>query len=1373
MGEWETDDEYLSGPAAVSLPTPQDTPYRTPSRTSKRSRRSLTPSGKSVSPPPMPNDRADKGSKRSSRDVAKDESISILDPRRFTPTLHANLVSEILALRREQDDKIRIIESLESTLQITKDEHDSLKTNLAASTKETRSLKRQLALLEGGTSSALSELVKERDDAVESISDTKSRLDSAQKKIRQQEEESKRVHDLWGREKDEWEEERRKFERKVHIAESRLKVVLDEVAAFHASHESGGQQGGHQSHESEPEDSSRENDAASVRTMSITNSVRFSLLNTPGLMRPDGHSLADELNFDDEDDDHTDADGRESALSYHSGYRHTRNFSRDSLASRIHRRNPSSDSLMRPGSVIRGKIQSLLETVDGEDEESTFVEQVAVEAPKPAYVDTGIQFSPPNSPKITAVKPDTPAPALPLEKPLGAESPPRGDLEIEANQRRKRVQPSRPLIIEPRAVTNKMVSAGSQTLMEPLSPPRTPHSPQELISTLPENPKPAMVSSSTQTVDVTLVQRHLVPPAPTLPPPPIPTISIQPPTSRPSTPREPRLPQHFKHFGCQVNLSIAAETSDVAVQTEGIQTDKRLALLPTHLQPSTITSRPGSPNVQPSTGFDPDFTPVPGQVPPRNPRRLTGRQNIENPPSSPIAATIAESETHDVYPGNNDNGPLSTDKSAPMRRPHRFSSLFAGFDTASSDDGDEFGDADLSDSEYRTALSAPRPPSVTPGQRSSTGTVPTSPDEAVPRTMKVLTKPMVKPIITDLHNTSATDRGIDAWKQPSKSGKAPEKPMSPVGSAVNRASVMRKAAIIQNGMATHQARSRSPSLGDVRNPPFPIPTRASSRRPPFTSSAPSDGQRSPTRIDGWHRRNQGANTYRSNSIRKVRSAAALPRNHRYRRHGSRSPPPLSPSTEAPESPGLPRLPRADVPSLRNQDSRSSHYTRHRHQLSTTTNNTYNTHNTVITDPQSQTGTSQTTGVVDAIAQTMIGEWMFKYVRRRTSFGVSENSGKDDNNDRHKRWVWLAPYERAILWSSKQPSSGSALMGKTGRKLTIQSVLDVKDDNPAPKGAGPVFNRSILILTPERALKFTATSAERHYIWLTALSFLAHSSQSVPDIMSPQPPVAQLHVPDFEPQQPKLKRGGIRDSIRLAKNRPTGLAKAGVPSVPSVPSALSSQPGDGASFQIPETIGNITSSHIRDDSRDAAEPPFIPRFQDRANHVMVHGRKRSNTGGHVPPPLSFRGFSGPASNASSHHATNSTAGTSVGTAGSSDIYQSQASSNLTWGMSQAGSQRTSEASSRPSNFFDAIGTVRMEAFISPLAYSQFQECPEEQDEMRQEYRRRSKEIRRRRSRSRHRGSGHATRSNRATDDYYGGSRAPAENDFFREDPFKGF
>ncbi|EXK39344.1 hypothetical protein FOXG_19026 [Fusarium oxysporum f. sp. lycopersici 4287] len=1383
MGVWETDDEYLSGPAATSLPTPLDTPYRTPSRASKRSRRSVTPPGKDSSTAQLPNET---GSKRSSRNIPTDETISILDPRRFTPTLHANLVSEILSLRRDQEEKTRQIETLEASLHAAKEEKESVKQNLTETSKESRSLKRQLSLLEGGSSSALGELARERDEAVDSVADARKRLETAQKKIRVQEEDSQRVHELWAQEKDSWEEERRKFERRIHVAESRLKTVLDEVAAYQQAQinnaHGGANHGTGNGHDSEVEESGRENDAASVRTMSMTNSIRFSMTSGTGIMRLNGNSLADELNFDDEDEQ-SDFDGRESAMSNYATSFHTRNLSRDSPVKRFHARNQSLESIKRTGSVTRGRLfmnQSVPEALEDEENEGKTV-SAPVPVPKVSYTDTGIQYSPPPSPKLPPAKPATPEPRAPVKLPE-VECSPRGDGEIEANQRRKRVHP--PLNIEPAVTRRLMVSSSVQTTEEPLLPPtpKTPKSPTRPPPPPPVQPpvieKPLMVTSSTQTEGPPTRPPPAIPLAlPSPPPLAIPSISVHPPTSRPTTPKEPRLPVLFKDFSCQVALPSSSSTTEAAVQTEGIQTDKRMALLPPHLQPSAISSRPTSPN--PTSGVDTtkSFTPVPGNVPPRNPRRLN-RQSFSDQPSSPIS--LPEDDTlHDAYPGNNDDGPLSNQK-APVRRPHRFSSLFAGFDGGSSDEADDFGDVDLSDLEYRTALSAPRPKSISsrPGKRSSTGTTETN--GTIPTSPEQITMRQGPRVTTEIHHAFTT-----------KPGRGFEK--GPAAMPSNRASVMRKAAMIQNGIASHQGqgRARSPSLPDKNPPPFPIPTRASSRNMPPSASAPSDGQRSPTRGDFFQRRGSGR-VYRAGSVRKVRSAAALPRNHRHRKQGSRSSPPLSPSTEAPESPCLPPLPKNDITTPRTRARHSGQF-RHQHKLSTNTDNTFNTYNsfntyntgntgntlnTSSTDPPSNLSSPQNTSVVDAIAQTMVGEWMFKYVRRRKSFGVAESNGKDDTgNDRHKRWVWLAPYERAILWSSKQPSSGSALMGKAGRKLTIQSVLDVKDDNAPPKGVATVFNRSILILTPQRALKFTADSADRHYIWLTALSFLAHSSQAIPENISAPPPIQQTPLPDFEAPRPKLKRGGIRDSIRLAKGRTVG-PRAGppsVPSIPSIPSAPSSQLGDVTSFPVTESVGGFSSTHSREDSRDAAEPPFIPRFHDRnqGNQVNVHGRKRSNTGGHVPPPLSFRGFSGPIGGVGHHQSTNSTAGNSTGTAGSSDIYQSQASSNGTWAMSQAGSQRTSEASSRPSNFFDAIGTVRMEAFISPLAFSQFNDYPDEQDEFRHSLRRRSKEQRRRQSRSRHRDS-YNSRSTRAThDDYYHGSRTAGEEDYFRDDPFKGF
>lgn len=175
---------------------------------------------------------------------------------------------------------------------------------------------------------------------------------------------------------------------------------------------------------------------------------------------------------------------------------------------------------------------------------------------------------------------------------------------------------------------------------------------------------------------------------------------------------------------------------------------------------------------------------------------------------------------------------------------------------------------------------------------------------------------------------------------------------------------------------------------------------------------------------------------------------------------------------------------------------------------------------------------------------------------------------------------------------------------------IKSVLDVKDDNPMPKGSitGPHFNRSILILTPQRALKFTATTQERHYIWLTALSFLSHSPISMNDLapMPPMPPEVQSEH-NSSPAASlggSLRRRPIRDSIRIAKG--------------------SSQRPNFRSF----TIDGIatTSEYAEYDSRpgtteqydpinDAALPPVIRRY---------HNRNRSNT---APKPTgsAFRAF----------------------------------------------------------------------------------------------------------------------------------------------------
>ncbi len=995
MPEWETEDEH-----AGSLKAHEAT-RRSSSRSAKSRRRSKTPPNRSISPA-----LADKTAKRSSRDITTDETISILDPRRFTPTLHANLVSEILTLRRDQEDKTKLIESLETSLFSTKEENESLQANFTTLGKESRSLKRQLSLLEGGTSSALGELARERDDAVESITETKKRLDAAQKRIRSLEDDSQRVHEQWAKEKDDWDDERRKYECKIHVSESRLKTILEEVAAYQNAQANG------EELDDEPDDAHKDNDGASIRTMSMTGSLRYSLLNSPGPANPNGASLADELNLDDDD---SDAAATESVFS---SPRHKRTISRDTAPiGRMHRRDLSLESLSRPGSAARSRLffnPNVLGILQGEDEEQPSTPTV----PPTTYKDTGVQFSPPPSPRIEqSRKPD-------------AENVARIVHEIEANQRRKRVHPGswsgKPAVSED-AQQRSMVSTSAQTIETPLSPPRTPKMQFEPMTPPPERTESTMVSSAMQTdkeseMPVLNVVPPLTPPMPAMP---IPSISVQPPTSRPTTPRSPMLPPYMKNFGCQVNISYEVPMTEAAVQTEGIQVDKRLATLPPHLQPSAISSRPTSPN---KDGIDRDknFTPVPGNLPPRNPRRLASRTATDFQ-SSPISMAGDEDDILDSYL-NNDM------ESTGLRATRRHGGLFAGFESQSSDEAEEFGEADVSDSEYRTALSAPRPYSNTSraGKRGSFGTSTTFPEQFV---SKSSASGSAKVFGTDIYSNGRSDLDAGSRGHRRKLSKPLERTVVP-GTGSTRSSDIRKHAMIQGSIASQQTRSRSPSLPDGRNPPFPIPLRDSSKRLSSSiMSTPSDDY-SPTRTESYYRRGSSRGSYYGNSVRRVRSATAMPRNQRYRRHGSRSPPPLSVSTEAPESPSLPPLPRNDLTTPRGKEPSSSLYRRHRHELSTNTDNTLNT------DPMSTSqGSSQATGVVDAIAQTMVGEWMFKYVRRRKSFSVPDATGKDDTgNDRHKRWVWLASYERSILWSSKQPSSGSALMGKTGRKRKLLLLL---------------------------------------------------------------------------------------------------------------------------------------------------------------------------------------------------------------------------------------------------------------------------------------------------------------------------------------------
>lgn len=116
-------------------------------------------------------------------------------------------------------------------------------------------------------------------------------------------------------------------------------------------------------------------------------------------------------------------------------------------------------------------------------------------------------------------------------------------------------------------------------------------------------------------------------------------------------------------------------------------------------------------------------------------------------------------------------------------------------------------------------------------------------------------------------------------------------------------------------------------------------------------------------------------------------------------------------------------------------------------------------------------------MIQAITQTMIGEYLWKYTRKTGRGEMSEN--------RHRRYFWVHPYTRTLYWSDRDPQSAGRAELKA-KSVAIDAVRVVTDDNPMPPG---LHRKSLVILTPGRTVKFTATTGQRHETWFNALSYL--------------------------------------------------------------------------------------------------------------------------------------------------------------------------------------------------------------------------------------------------------------------------------------------
>lgn len=204
-------------------------------------------------------------------------------------------------------------------------------------------------------------------------------------------------------------------------------------------------------------------------------------------------------------------------------------------------------------------------------------------------------------------------------------------------------------------------------------------------------------------------------------------------------------------------------------------------------------------------------------------------------------------------------------------------------------------------------------------------------------------------------------------------------------------------------------------------------------------------------------------------------------------------------------------------------------------------------------------------MIQAITQTMIGEYLWKYTRKT---GRGEMSEK-----RHRRYFWVHPYTRTLYWSDRDPTNAgrSELRAKS---VPIEAVRVVTDDNPMPPG---LHRKSLIIIAPGRSVKFTCTTGQRHETWFNALSYLLlrTNDEGQQDTEEMVNGITRDDVDEFNPSFGRQTTSGTGN-------------RGGAPSISSYNSRATRNEASSVNLDVP----TLTPSHKKAVSASSVQRPSI-------------------------------------------------------------------------------------------------------------------------------------------------------------------------------------
>ncbi|KAG0308472.1 hypothetical protein BGZ98_007832 [Dissophora globulifera] len=118
-------------------------------------------------------------------------------------------------------------------------------------------------------------------------------------------------------------------------------------------------------------------------------------------------------------------------------------------------------------------------------------------------------------------------------------------------------------------------------------------------------------------------------------------------------------------------------------------------------------------------------------------------------------------------------------------------------------------------------------------------------------------------------------------------------------------------------------------------------------------------------------------------------------------------------------------------------------------------------------------------MIQLITQTMIGDHLWKYTRKRMANMMNEKS--------HRRFVWVHPYTKTLYWSLSNPGAEGS-REQRAKSAFIVAVFQVADEPPSSQNS-ELPNVHILVQTTTRNLKLRAPTREKHELWFQSISYL--------------------------------------------------------------------------------------------------------------------------------------------------------------------------------------------------------------------------------------------------------------------------------------------